>query len=435
MRGDTTITISPPAERRRRLDVDRPPGLRRPGNEVFTQAIAADVASSELRVPPRTRSTSGARPGQVVRRHRRLHRRGQPGQPDQRLNGQANASQRRRRPRRRVTTTVANTRLLTLVGSDTGNGQRPTGRASQRALGHVLHGAGVGTRTSTRSRRRGVRRRRGDARPRDRARTSRAAVNIGQSVALAPLAADGSGTLTTPTSSVAVAVDGQHDHLHLHRRDRRHAQRLGRPRRPDRAGPRRRRRARTRATRPRRPASVGVAGQTITVSGHDADRRRDVHDHLRLDRRAAARAPPRRGPAGAQTWQAQQRSSATQRRAHQPRRLALDHDHPRRGGPDRAHRPTTDLTSGATRVPHRDDPGRRRQHRHLRQLHSRQLHEAVRRGHGHRHRHRDRAERRRDEDDHRRARRLRDDAGDAGGLTTGTLGAFTVVHGAATRSR
>ena len=28
---------------------------------------------------------------------------------------------------------------------------------------------------------------------------------------------------------------------------------------------------------------------------------------------------------------------------------------------------TTNLTSGATRVPHRDDPGRRRQHRHLRQ--------------------------------------------------------------------
>ncbi len=94
---------------------------------------------------------------------------------------------------------------------------------------------------------------------------------------------------------------------------------------------------------------------------------------------------------------------------------------------------TANLTSGATRVLDRDDPGRRRQHRHLRQLHRRHVRQAVRRRHRHRHRHRHRRERRRHQDDHRRPRRRRGHGGTAGGLTTGTLGAFTVVHGAATQ--
>ena len=88
------------------------------------------------------------------------------------------------------------------------------------------------------------------------------------------------------------------------------------------------------------------------------------------------------------------------------------HRRPRRRHPDRPDRldrqPHLRRDAGADR----DDPGRRRQHRHLRQHHRRQLRQAVRRRHRHRHRHRDRRRRRRHEDDHRRARRLGDDGGD-----------------------
>ena len=53
--------------------------------------------------------------------------------------------------------------------------------------------------------------------------------------------------------------------------------------------------------------------------------------------------------------------------------------------------------------PHRDDPGRRRQHRHLRQLDRRRLRQGVRRRHRQRHRQRHRRRRRRHQDDHRRS--------------------------------
>ena len=80
---------------------------------------------------------------------------------------------------------------------------------------------------------------------------------------------------------------------------------------------------------------------------------------------------------------------------------------PRGGNAGRAqrrdHEPGLRGDAGADR----DDPGRRRQHRHLRQHHRRQLHQGLRRRHRHRHRHRDRHGRRRDQDDHRSARRTR----------------------------
>ena len=81
--------------------------------------------------------------------------------------------------------------------------------------------------------------------------------------------------------------------------------------------------------------------------------------------------------------------------------------------------------------PHRDAEGRRRQHRDLRQLDRRRLRQGLRRRHRHRHRHRHRRRGRRHEDRHRRARRLRTMEATSAGLTTGSLGAFTVVHGAA----
>ena len=95
-----------------------------------------------------------------------------------------------------------------------------------------------------------------------------------------------------------------------------------------------------------------------------------------------------------------------QRRRHQddhrrPRRLGHDGSHLRRAHhrharrvhrrPRRRHQivltgSTANLTSGATRVLDGDDPGRSRQHRHLRQLDCRRLREGVRRRHGVRHR-------------------------------------------------
>ena len=70
--------------------------------------------------------------------------------------------------------------------------------------------------------------------------------------------------------------------------------------------------------------------------------------------------------------------------------------------------------TGSTAEPHlrrdarpdRDDPGRGRQHRHLRQHHRRRLRQGLRRRHRHRHRQRHRRRRRRHQDDHRPARRL-----------------------------
>ena len=108
-----------------------------------------------------------------------------------------------------VTTTVANTRLLTFVGAATGTanvndnwsglvdeepGTRPRrarGPPSRTSSGFsdeaIAATGATGTRTGT---------------------NAVAAVNIGQAVAIAPLAADGSGTLTTPTSSVVSQSTG-----------------------------------------------------------------------------------------------------------------------------------------------------------------------------------------------------------------------------------
>ena len=84
--------------------------------------------------------------------------------------------------------------------------------------------------------------------------------------------------------------------------------------------------------------------------------------------------------------------------------------------------------------PDRDDPGRRRQHRHLRQHDRRRLRQGLRRRHRHRHRQRDR--RRAASPPRRSPAQLAGSVtmeATSAGLTTGTLGAFTVVHGAATQ--
>ncbi len=120
-------------------------------------------------------------------------------------------------------------------------------------------------------------------------------------------------------------------------------------------------------------------------------------------------------------------------RAHHrhPRRL---HRRPRRRRRHRAHRRHHQPCLRRHPRPHRHDPGRRRQHRHLRQHDRRSPSPSIRRRHRHRHRHRDR---RRAASPPRRspapssARSSMEAT--ALGLTTGTLGAFTVVHGAATQ--
>ena len=176
--------------------------------------------------------------------------------------------------------------------------------------------------------------------------------------------------------------------------------------------------------------------------------RRRQHRHLRQhDRRHLRQAVRRRHR------HRHRHRHRRQRRRHQDdhrraRRLGDDgshrgrphHRHPRRlhRRPRRRH---PDLADGRDHQPHlrrharpdRDDPGRRRQHRHLRQHHRRRLRQGFRRRHRHRHRHRHRRERRRHQDDHRRSCRRRVMEATAGGLTTGTLGSFTVVHGAATQ--
>ena len=102
---------------------------------------------------------------------------------------------------------------------------------------------------------------------------------------------------------------------------------------------------------------------------------------------------------------------------------------------DRAHAaPTTNLTSGATRVltaTIQDAAGNTVTSDNTTVV---AFAKAVRRRHRHRHGQRDRLERRRDQDDHRRCSsgRWTMEATSAG-LTTGTLGAFTIVHGAATQ--
>ena len=103
-------------------------------------------------------------------------------------------------------------------------------------------------------------------------------------------------------------ADRPHDHLHLHRRDRRDQQRLGHARRAGRLdrtvdhGRERRLHDRQLGHRLRRePDDHRLLADTC--------RRRDRHDHLRLDRER--RPGCDRDPStGAQTWQAQEKSTS-----------------------------------------------------------------------------------------------------------------------------
>ncbi|MHB1243941.1 MAG: hypothetical protein ACYC1P_11185, partial [Gaiellaceae bacterium] len=106
-----------------------------------------------------------------------------------------------------VSTTVADTRLLTLVGSATGNGGTTnwTGLTNER-WDTSSTSNGANSRTST-----GM----GDeafagpgTTPARSGTNVSAAINIGQSVAIAPLAIDGSGTLTTGTATAVSQSTG-----------------------------------------------------------------------------------------------------------------------------------------------------------------------------------------------------------------------------------
>jgi hypothetical protein len=122
------------------------------------------------------------------------------------VNGQANASS-VTATAPQITTTVANTRLLTLVGSDTGNaGTTNWSGLTNERWDLSSSGGGANSRTST-----GL----GDEAfvgpglsPARTGTNVTAAVNIGQSVALAPLAADGSGTQASTTTNVAASSTG-----------------------------------------------------------------------------------------------------------------------------------------------------------------------------------------------------------------------------------
>ena len=207
-----------------------------------------------------------------------------------------------------VTTTVANTRLLTLVGSATGNGTTTnwTGLNNERWDTSSTANA-AGTRTST-----GL----GDeafvgpgATPARSGTNVASAVSVGQTVAIAPLAADGSGTLTTPTTNATsqstgntitftytVATGGM----------RGGSVTLAVPAgwtAPSTTGSNAGYTTSTSGT-------VGVAGQTITVSGLTLT----AGSTFTITYGSKASGGPgatAAGPAGAQTWQAQQRSSAT----------------------------------------------------------------------------------------------------------------------------
>ena len=124
VRGGTQYRRHLRADRHGHLDVDRPPGQHhrpRPG-DLPALGDAADVAAANYTFNFRTGASARRRrdlePESLGRRHRRLHRRRQPGEPDQ--------PGRRLRPTASSVTatapslhpTVANTRLATFVGPD-----------------------------------------------------------------------------------------------------------------------------------------------------------------------------------------------------------------------------------------------------------------------------------------------------------------------------
>ena len=302
-------------------------------------------------------------------------------------NGQANNTASTTVAAPTVTTTVADTRLLTLVGAATGNASTTnwTGLTNER-WDTSSTAAGANTRTST-----GL----GDeafvgpgVTPARSGTNVSSAVSVGQTVAIAPLAADGSGTLTTPTSSVSsqsagntitftytVATGGM----------RAGSVTLVAPAgwtAPSTTG--RERRVHDRLVRHGR--SGGPDDHRLESDAHS---RIDLHDHLRLDGERRARRD-RSGPGRCSDLAGAAALLRDERRARQPRRLSLDHDQPGSSRPDRAHRLDREPDLRRDPRPHRHDPGRVREHRHLRQLDRRHVLEAVGRGHRDRHRHRDR---------------------------------------------
>ena len=112
----------------------------------------------------------------------------------------------------------------------------------------------------------------------------------------------------------------------------------------------------------------------------------------------------------------------------------LVHRRPRRGDPDRTHR--LDGRPGLRRHPcaDGDDSGRRRQHRHLRQHHRVAFAKASGAGTVSGAGNATAVRRCRDQDGHRRLAGTVTIEATAAGLTAGTLGAFTVVHGPAPTS-
>ena len=303
-----------------------------------------------------------------------------------------------------VTTTVANTRLLTFVGAATGTAnvndnwsglvnelwdtsstsQGPPSRTSSGFSDEAIAATGAtGTRTGT---------------------NAVAAVNIGQAVAIAPLAADGSGTLTTPTSTAVSQSTG--NTITFTYTAATGGMRNGQVTivvptgwtAPSITGA-------NAGYTTSSTGTVGVAGQTITVSGVTltAGSTLSIVYGSTGSGGPGATAP---GPVGAQTWQVQQRSSnvsgAFVNIGTSPS-ITITHGAAAQIALTGA---VTNLTSGATRLltaTIQDAAGNTVTSDNTTVV---DVREGVGRWHRHRHRQRHSGERRRHQDDHRRARRV-----------------------------
>ncbi len=311
-RGGTNVAICPPTATgpgRRSTAATATTTL---GQEIFRlSATAADVAATNYAFQFRTTTCSAAVSdgAEGERRHRRVRRHRQPGQSGRRssrpvnfaLGEHGHAAGRHADGRQH-----ARSRLLrrcnggTIGTNWTGVDGRAVGSVLDRRHRRVAHDvaradeaeAGDGGTVHTVDRR---------LRPPN-------AVNIGQTLALAPLAADGSGTLTTPTTNVAAGSTGNtltFTYTAATGGMRNGSVTLVVPTgwsAPSTTGT-------AAGYTTSSTGTVGVAGQTITVSGVTLT----ATSTLTVGTASTGGSGPgatATATTGAQTWQAQQRSSS-----------------------------------------------------------------------------------------------------------------------------
>ena len=213
-RGGTNIAICPPTVTGTWTSVNRTNSTTTLGQEVFRlSATAADVAAASYAFQLRT--THLRRRASPTPRRRAAASSRTSTRPTRRTRSTPSAGQAfalgerpsRRPPSHRRSPTPASppsTALRTAARSATnwtGVDGGAVGSVLDRRRRRVAHDVGGGRRGRVRGRRaRHAVDRRLDVAP--------TRVNIGQTLALAPLAADGSGTLTTPTTNVAAGSTG-----------------------------------------------------------------------------------------------------------------------------------------------------------------------------------------------------------------------------------